>query len=197
MDLNAPVREEQPLVIVFVRHGEPEPHVPNHEKGPGLTPLGKQQARRVAKRFAKETFDHIYISDLTRARETAEIIRQFHRHTPFTISQDLREITHHHFIPDPLQKQEKSDLIRTERDTIERFVKHLRETYLLGQKVLVVCHGNVIRSMLPLLGGRDPRNMMLIDINHTAVTIVEVWKSGEAVLKLGNCVKHLLPNQIT
>ena len=73
----------------------------------------------------------------------------------------------------------------------------LRHSHVSGEKILVVCHGNIIRSLMPLLAGRDARESILIDLYHSSVSIIEVWKSGEAILKLANCVKHLLPKQVT
>jgi probable phosphoglycerate mutase len=63
--------------IVLVRHGQPawEPGG-RAVDDPELTPLGRQQAARVAERLAAEgdPFDALYVSPLRRARETAEPI---------------------------------------------------------------------------------------------------------------------------
>jgi probable phosphoglycerate mutase len=61
------------IEIVLVRHGEPD-----WEPGgravdePVLTPLGHEQARRVAIELGNEQFDAVYVSPLVRAVETAE-----------------------------------------------------------------------------------------------------------------------------
>ncbi len=60
------------LEIVLVRHAQPE-----WEPGglavddPGLTPLGREQARRAAECLAAERFDAVYMSPLARVVETA------------------------------------------------------------------------------------------------------------------------------
>ena len=60
------------MEIVLVRHAQPdwEPAglAVDH---PALTPYGAQQAQAVAKALADESFDHLYVSPLERARATA------------------------------------------------------------------------------------------------------------------------------
>ena len=80
---------------------------------------------------------------------------------------------------------------------LERFVARVRRTHVPGEKILAVCHGNVIRSVVPLLAGRRPEHSVMMEISNTAVTILDVWPSGEAVLKLANCVSHLMPRLVT
>ena len=54
------------MLFFYVRHGDPiyDPDM--------LTPLGREQARAVAKRLALHGLDRIYASSSTRARQTAE-----------------------------------------------------------------------------------------------------------------------------
>jgi len=63
------------IELVFVRHAQPD-----WEPGgkavddPGLTPLGRQQAERVAQALAPEGADALYTSTMRRALETTEPI---------------------------------------------------------------------------------------------------------------------------
>ncbi len=65
------------LDLVLLRHG---PTVWNEEKrfqgweDPALSDAGRARAERLAVRLAGEQLDHIYSSDLRRARETAAIV---------------------------------------------------------------------------------------------------------------------------
>jgi 2,3-bisphosphoglycerate-dependent phosphoglycerate mutase len=198
-DIVLPEPSEIPLIVTFVRHAQAGNNTePGRISGPKLTELGRMQAERLADRLAKEKFHHIYTSDLNRAYETAQEILKYHTDTPFTVTTDIREITHFHFLPKqrPVKPVTRKSIGR-EREILDRFVANLRNLHNPGERVLVVCHGNVIRTILPVLGGRDPKNTILIELNNTSVTIIDVWCSGEAVLKLANCVRHLLPNQIT
>jgi probable phosphoglycerate mutase len=64
--------------VVLVRHGESEPADParpfplvDGRGDPALSPLGRQQARRVADRLANTRVDAIYVTSLRRTAETA------------------------------------------------------------------------------------------------------------------------------
>ena len=54
------------MLLFYVRHGDPV-YTPD-----SLTPLGREQANALAKRFALYGLDEIYASDSTRAVQTAE-----------------------------------------------------------------------------------------------------------------------------
>lgn len=56
----------------LVRHGQPAWAVEGRSiDDPWLTPVGLEQARRVARRLADDAADHLLVSPLRRARETA------------------------------------------------------------------------------------------------------------------------------
>lgn len=64
--------------ILLVRHGESEPADPKRpfpmvegRGDPALSPLGRQQALRVADRLAKTHVDAVYVTNLRRTAETA------------------------------------------------------------------------------------------------------------------------------
>lgn len=190
--------KEVPLTVVFVRHAQADPSNGTIELGPALSSLGEHQAERLARRLAEETFVHVYSSDLTRAWQTTQFILRYQNHLTWTISSDIREVSHHHFAPGriPLTLSARKNM-REERIALERFVGQVRRTHVPRERILIVCHGNVIRSIVPLFAGRRPEKAVMMDINNTGVTILDVWPSGEAVLKLVNCVKHLIPKQVT
>jgi len=189
---------DQPFTVILVRHAEAEGPDPSEPAGPRLTPLGRGQAERVADRLGKEKLDHIYTSDLHRAYDTAREILKHHKDIPFTVTMDIREVTHYHFVSDPRPlKPVLRRHINAERQALDRFAEQLRSAHKPGEKILVVCHGNFIRSLIPILGGRDPRKSVLIEFNNASVSLIDVWANGEAVLRLANCVRHLLPSQVT
>lgn len=191
-------QQELPLTVVFVRHGHADQQNISGGLGPTLSSLGRRQAMLVARRLINKSFDHIYSSDMPRAYCTAQAILGFHKDTPFTAASNIREVMHYHFTPGPTPRNRViNESIKIERTRIKKFAVQLRHAHKPGEKVLVVCHGNIIRSLISILGSRDPKRSIPININNTAVTILEVWPSGEAVLQLANCVKHLLPSQVT
>src|SRR2546423_3515053 len=63
--------------LLLVRHGETDWNAQLRYQGHADIPLnerGRQQARELAARVAAEAVDAIYASDLSRARETGEIV---------------------------------------------------------------------------------------------------------------------------
>jgi probable phosphoglycerate mutase len=61
--------------IVLIRHGEPDWEPRGFAvDDPELTPRGRAQAERAAQILTGESFDHLYVSPLLRARETAQPI---------------------------------------------------------------------------------------------------------------------------
>lgn len=188
--------KEMPMSIFFVRHAEADRS--GKESDPDLTELGVRQAERVARRLSDFEFDHVYASSMKRALKTAKMIHVYHKSVPFTVTDDLREVALYHFIPNagPYDRTMRES-VREEKDGITRFINRLRHDHSSGERILVVCHGNIIRTMVPMVGGREPTQSILMEINNTALTIMNTWPSGEAVLMLANCVKHLVSRQIT
>ncbi len=194
----SPSSRERPVKIVFIRHGEAGQIVHSPSRGPLLTDLGRRQAERVARRLADMHFAHIYCSTLERAESTANVIHVYHRNVPLTRTDDIREVSHYHFLadltPDDPEVQEQ---IREEKDGLTRFINLIRHSHSPGETICVVCHGNCIRTLLPMFGGKDPGTGLLIEINNCSVTILDTWATGDSVLILSNCVRHLLERQVT
>ena len=75
--------------VLFIRHGD-RIHIPESKNlglaipGPGLSEIGKKQAKDVARKLSKlkSQIDALYCSDMTRAIETAEIIGKEIRKKP-------------------------------------------------------------------------------------------------------------------
>ena len=154
-DISTLDHKEQPFTVVFVRHAEAGGPAINETVGPQLTSMGKMQAERLSDRFAKEKFSHIYTSDLSRAYYTAQEVIKRHRDTPYTVTADIREVTYYHFAPEArLVKPALRKSVRAERDALERFALHLRRAHNPGENILVVSHGNFMRTIIPILGGR-------------------------------------------
>jgi len=70
--------------------------------------------------------------------------------------------------------------VRAEREALERFAIHLRRAHSPGENILVVSHGNFMRTIIPVLGGQDPRKSVLIEFNNTSVSNSRFWENEQA-----------------
>jgi probable phosphoglycerate mutase len=82
------------LVVYLARHGETEWNAAGRIQGHTDTPLneaGRDQARGIAEKLQKKNVGAVAASDLTRARETAEIVAKGLRLAKPSIDTGLRE----------------------------------------------------------------------------------------------------------
>jgi|WetSurMetagenome_2_1015567.scaffolds.fasta_scaffold152533_2 broad specificity phosphatase PhoE len=137
--------------VLFIRHGD-RIHIPGDEgiglitPGPGLTELGRKQARDVAQRLSKfrGQIDLLYCSDMTRAIETAQEISKKIGKKPIVIK-ELSEIGHN------LWKKK----VYT-RDFWKHYIKHKKSIKALdkilekneGKLIVIVAHGNLIKGLI-------------------------------------------------
>jgi broad specificity phosphatase PhoE len=186
------------IEVHLVRHGQAHDDNGIDSHGPELTPEGHRQANLLAKRLAKNRYAGIYCSDLTRARQTADAIALHHTDNALTLTRDLREVSGFHSAVhmSRLTVQTDRSMIE-EHEAMNRVINHIRKSHPQGECILIVSHGNITRSLIPLLGGLDPSKAPLLEIYNTALCIVDMWPSGRAVLRLANCVSHLPERMIS
>jgi broad specificity phosphatase PhoE len=80
--------------LLLIRHGETDWNAEHRWQGHADVPLnahGREQAKVLAEELAPEGVDAIYSSDLSRARDTAEIVGE-RLGVPVVLDPDLREI---------------------------------------------------------------------------------------------------------
>ncbi|MBN1670844.1 MAG: histidine phosphatase family protein [Kiritimatiellae bacterium] len=186
-------KKKDPLTLVLVRHGQAAPTKREPDSAdPPLTALGRRQARRVAKRLSSERFDHIYASDLQRALDTAAAIRAFHPKTRFTVDPRIREVLAHHFLKRPdSRKKARRERVKRERLALEQFAAYIWDRHRRGQRILIVCHFDVICTLVPILAGKDPKKTIPVIQYNSAVTVFKTWGLGQGWLELAGCVRHL------
>lgn len=141
--------EEGKTIVYFVRHGEYEGQntgLPRQIPGPGLTKKGINQAKDIAKKFAKikSEIDVLYCSRMQRAIETAEEIGKSINKKPVIFSglEEFdgfvwkRKIYHPKFW----------DNYILQKKAIKAFDKILEKNK--GKIIVIVAHGNVIKSLI-------------------------------------------------
>lgn len=187
--------------IGLIRHGITDWNVQNRWQGHSDIPLNEQgiaQAQAVARRFEGEHWDVIVSSDLSRARDTGEMIGQAINREVF-IEPRLRE----RFCgeiegttePERLAKWgpewTKLDLGFESDESLssrgQQVIEELATTFE-GKKILIATHGGLIRTalnkMIPSL------NIKLGGIDNTSLTIINKTSEGWEC-SLYNCTTHL------
>src|SRR3989442_14980936 len=153
----------KPTTFYLVRHGESEANAARRFAGQSDSPLtdrGRQQAEAVAEELARVKFDRIVSSDLTRTRETAEVIATRHglrveiipelreidvgdrTGTPFDEARGLPNWRDDGFVAGP-RGETLDQVLRRTLGTIERLTRESP-----GKTILLAGHGGVNRIPL-------------------------------------------------
>lgn len=180
--------------LTLVRHGESEGNVQKRYGGHydfALTDAGKAQAGAIARRLASERFDHIYVSDLARTRDTAAPIIAAHPDTPVTYDARIREkhLGVHEGKPhdeaeidkwgDPEGGERQAEL----RERIISFLDDIYEQHRDGH-VLIVSHGGFITTMIMHLADSDDKTKH--HPSNASISIVDFDIEGHTIHVVGD-----------
>lgn len=147
------------MKLYVVRHGETTYNVENRICGVSqaqLTELGRKQAKEAGEKLKDLTFDHVYVSPLKRAIDTAKLLTD--DKYPLIIDQRIEEInfgiyegmprdtkafqeTKYHLGKHYLQGETFLNVIHR----VYSFLDELKQSH--DQNVLIVCHGGIIRAI--------------------------------------------------
>jgi alpha-ribazole phosphatase/probable phosphoglycerate mutase len=197
--------------IYIVRHGETEWNAQGRIQGHtdiSMSDKGRQQARTLARRLSQVSFDVAYSSDMSRTRETAEIILGESR-IPLHTTPQLREynkgvfegLTVHEYArkyPELYQASLVNDLdfapiggetIRQTTVRMTQFADELKERHL-EDTVLIVGHGGSLRSFMVALLALPPEANWKFVMGNCSVSIIRTYPDN-AVLHLYNDTSHL------
>jgi len=194
--------------LILTRHGETIENKMGIIQGhlPGkLSKLGKEQAKKLAKRLKNEKIDFIYSSDLARAADTAKEIAKFHPIIPVEFVEDLRERylgsfqgTKTNEIHDDkihlLESTERHEDIETNVELYQRINKFFN--FVLNKhpnnNVLFVGHSGAGKALVCSIMNKSPNDIKTIEnLSNTSVTIYEIDKDKNCKTFLFNCTKHL------
>jgi broad specificity phosphatase PhoE len=144
--------------LLLVRHGETDWNAAGRLQGHTDRPLneyGHRQARELADRLAGDGIQAVYASDLSRARETAEIIAGRLGLEVIT-DPDLREKNWGSW--EGLTSDERArvefegESTEEHRERVLRAVKRIVEAHP-GERVVVVTHGGSLRRIQAAVSG--------------------------------------------
>ena len=144
--------------LLLVRHGETDWNAERRWQGHADVPLnerGREQARALAEQLAGESVDAIYSSDLSRARDTADILGA-RLDVPVVVDADLREID-----VGPVEGLTAEESAAFDGWQGEPQEEHSERVFAAidriadrhpGERILVVTHGGSMRRVHEHLG---------------------------------------------
>jgi ribonuclease H / adenosylcobalamin/alpha-ribazole phosphatase len=201
-----------PTTTVLLRHGQTPLSVDKRFSGRGdaeLTDIGVAQAAATAMRFAKRNdITAIVCSPLVRARSTADAVAQ-KLGLDVAIDDDLAETDFGEWEGltfAEVRKRWPDELTRWLADptvappggesfaATERRVRAARERICAehpGQTVLVVSHVTPIKTLVQIALDAPPSALYRLHLDLAAVSEVDWYADGPAVLRLFNDVSHL------
>ncbi|MBV8083917.1 MAG: alpha-ribazole phosphatase [Chloroflexi bacterium] len=191
--------------LLLSRHGQTEFNAGARYQGQTDTPLsdlGREQARRLAERLAREDIDAAYASDLSRARETAEIALG-ERAIPLQLDARLREMAFGRWEGltfAEIEKKYPADVVARERDRVHfaqpgggeslvqlgaRVVAFLAQVLPKheGQSLLLVAHGGTLNAAIA----------SILDIPLSSWSRLRNHNGNLSVIELGPggpCLRH-------
>ncbi len=188
------------LNLYCVRHAQAgSDHVWRYEpeqikkKGLPLSDCGKRQALRLSTFIEDISFDHMYTSDLLRAYETTEIIAQKNKSASVNVMQDLREV-HAWHVEGGVEPSEKQ--LTRERARVAA-ISEMLQSYVAGEHVLIVGHGNFLRFLLAHLSGCDPMKSISLEMYNASLTTAIRDESGRLRIQEMNNTQFLEAQDVT
>lgn len=174
--------------IILARHGETEWNRQRRAQGKSDIPLsevGIKQAKALAKKLQGIGITHIYSSTLTRASHTARIVAEalslsFEEHEGFNerdlgvfegktweeISKEFTGSGEELIATDILESEEIAVFQKRVTKTIHEIIEKHR-----GEKVLVVCHGGVLYTLVKHLKKIPRKKPLGVKFPNTSVSI--------------------------
>ncbi len=196
--------------IILIRHGETEGNqlrILQGHSGIGLNLTGRNQAKLVAERLSSESVDIAFVSDLRRAKETADHILSFHKQAEVIFTPTLRERSFGVFEGQSWDSFENA-LLHSEHDFFSFRPPQGESLHDLSHRVtqfyMELCQEQPTQNIL-IVGHRDWLTMLYLHLrkietnyenyirhmpNNTAVSVVHMADSRVTYPSF-NCTRHL------
>jgi broad specificity phosphatase PhoE len=197
--------------LILVRHGETEWNRNGRIQGQldiVLSAVGREQAKRTARRLAGEAVAAVYSSDLARASETAAIIAEPHG-LAVVARRELREgcfgawqgltvaEVRERFAADYAAVRQDpvygrpvdGECIAEVAERVERMAEELWVAHP-GETVVVVTHGGALKALVCRLLGLDLAQRWRFTVDNCSLTVF-AWREGRPLLLTLNDTSHL------
>jgi broad specificity phosphatase PhoE len=202
------------MLLFLVRHAESTYNRQKKiqgQKDPQLSPYGRREAERLAKRFKDLKFAAVYSSPLKRAHDTARIIVGKRRKIIFEDGlrewglgkwegKTVAEIRRLYGDAFPRWVRRPSRVPVPGGEDLKEFVARVRHTLKAIAKrhpdgnVLVVCHGGVISAYATTIMNLTPDHIWCVPVRNAGLTIVEVGPRTQRLVTF-NDTSHLMKLQ--
>jgi 2,3-bisphosphoglycerate-dependent phosphoglycerate mutase len=195
--------------LVLVRHGESEWNAKGLWTGwtdIGIDEKGKQEARETAKLIKDINFEAVFCSPLKRCRETLEVIEKElgFANVPTAFSDAIKERNYGDFTGKnkwEIEKQvgaEEFTKIRRSWDhplpngeslkdvygrAVPFYEAEIKPKLMQGENILVVAHGNSIRSLLKHLENLTDEQITGIEVGIAQAIVFKIDENGKIVGK--------------
>lgn len=197
------------MTIYLVRHGQTDDNVKNKMQGWRDTPLndkGREQARHLIPFFMSNPIDMIYASDLSRAKETAQIIGDAVQIRIFE-DKHLREMylgnweghswqeieaKYAYFLSKP--ENEKNALNIHQGESYTEFQKRCHKSFKkivkrhIGNNLMIVTHGGYIREVVAHIIHINQIQKDAIPIRNCSVSVIEYNPTFDTYKVIDLCV---------
>ncbi|MFT4250170.1 MAG: histidine phosphatase family protein [Candidatus Woesearchaeota archaeon] len=168
------------MKIYFVRHAQTTANKQQRIEGhthSSITEEGRKQANEAANKLQNTQFEATYSSDLTRCKETAEIILTKHNNK-LLLDKRIRGRNYGKYEAKPVGSidwSEEGITFENEENYTQRILAFIEEIQKKHTKnVLVVTHGGVIRRTLHYFCEHTKEEAMDKNIENGSVLIVDI-----------------------
>ncbi|XP_003703397.2 serine/threonine-protein phosphatase PGAM5, mitochondrial [Megachile rotundata] len=187
--------------IILVRHGQYNTEGKT-DLDRTLTVLGRQQAEVTGQRLQELglPYNLIVQSTITRAKETAEIIKKYLKDV--TVKEDPGLTEGMPIPPDPPINFWKSDINYHEdgpriEAAFRKYFHRPDPDQTKDSYIILVCHANVIRYFVCRALQFPPEGWLRLSLNHGSITWLSIRSNGVVTLRnLGNS-GHMKPQLIS
>jgi alpha-ribazole phosphatase len=201
--------------LLIVRHGQTDWNIERRFQGQTdipLNPMGLKQAQALARHLSSEKPAAIYSSDLSRAWQTAEIIRyalSANSQCPLIAEPRLREICFGEWeglVYEEIQARQPQQLQRWETDLVntappggesllevsERVQAAFKALVVAypNQTLIVIGHGGSLQLLIAHAVGITPGNFWQIHLENASLSELQIYPEGAIVMYL-NSTYHL------